>query len=213
MSTSLRPKGMFGKRIARHTLAGFISAVLGTPSSSLEPSGQSSFTKPVYIGDTITATVTVSELIPGTPFWGLCQPNGDVLIKGTAVMPPRHKIDLQQLNIMILRTVLTVRLLLLFAAAAMEKPPPGAGSVYILLVNRGSVALLLSELGQYKNYDCHSGENHQDDPHDDVAGGTGGRALPAVVAEIILNPQLAGRWEYPHRWCRCRRAALILGLR
>ena len=60
-------KGMFGKRIAHGMLsAGFISAVLGTmlPGPGTIYMGQElRFTKPVAIGDTITATVTVAEMI------------------------------------------------------------------------------------------------------------------------------------------------------
>ena len=61
-------KGMFGKRIAHGMLsAGFISTVLGTqlPGPGTIYMGQElRFTKPVFFGDTITATVTVAELIP-----------------------------------------------------------------------------------------------------------------------------------------------------
>ena len=91
-------QGMFGKRIAHGMLsAGFISAVLGTklPGPGTIYMGQElRFTKPVYIGDTITATVTVSELIPEKNraiLETVCtNQNGDVVIKGTAtVMPPK----------------------------------------------------------------------------------------------------------------------------
>ena len=91
-------KGMFGKRIAHGMLsAGFISAVLGTklPGPGTIYMGQElRFTKPVCIGDTITATVTVSELIPEKNraiLETICtNQNGDVVIKGTAtVMPPK----------------------------------------------------------------------------------------------------------------------------
>ena len=91
-------KGMFGKRIAHGMLsAGFISTVLGTqlPGPGTIYMGQElRFTKPVFFGDTITATVTVAELIPeknrailGT----VCtNQNGEVVIKGKAtVMPPK----------------------------------------------------------------------------------------------------------------------------
>ena len=61
-------KGMFGKRIAHGMLsAGLISAVLGTmlPGPGTIYMGQElRFTKPVFVGDTITATITVAELIP-----------------------------------------------------------------------------------------------------------------------------------------------------
>ena len=91
-------QGMFGKRIAHGMLsAGFISAVLGTklPGPGTIYMGQElRFTKPVCIGDTITATVTVSELIPEKNraiLETICtNQNGDVVIKGTAtVMPPK----------------------------------------------------------------------------------------------------------------------------
>jgi 3-hydroxybutyryl-CoA dehydratase len=61
-------KGMFGRRIAHGMLsAGFISNVLGTtlPGPGTIYMGQElRFTKPVYIGDTVTATITVREIIP-----------------------------------------------------------------------------------------------------------------------------------------------------
>ena len=91
-------QGMFGKRIAHGMLsAGFISAVLGTklPGPGTIYMGQElRFTKPVYIGDTITATVTVAELIPEKNraiLDTVCtNQNGDVVIKGKAtVMPPK----------------------------------------------------------------------------------------------------------------------------
>lgn len=91
-------KGMFGKRIAHGMLsAGFISAVLGTmlPGPGTIYMGQElRFTKPVAIGDTVTATVTVSELIPEKNralLETVCtNQNGEVVIKGVAtVMPPK----------------------------------------------------------------------------------------------------------------------------
>jgi len=91
-------KGMFGKRIAHGMLsAGFISAVLGTllPGPGTIYMGQElRFTKPVYIGDTITATVTVAEMIPEknrVKLETVCtNQNGDVVITGMAtVMPPK----------------------------------------------------------------------------------------------------------------------------
>lgn len=91
-------KGMFGKRIAHGMLsAGFISAVLGTllPGPGTIYMGQElRFTKPVCIGDTITATVTVSELITEKNraiMETVCtNQDGEVVIKGTAtVMPPK----------------------------------------------------------------------------------------------------------------------------
>ena len=91
-------KGMFGKRIAHGMLsAGFISTVLGTqlPGPGTIYMGQElRFTKPVFFGDTITATVTVAELIPEKNraiLDTVCtNQNGEVVIKGKAtVMPPQ----------------------------------------------------------------------------------------------------------------------------
>lgn len=91
-------KGMFGKRIAHGMLsAGFISTVLGTqlPGPGTIYMGQElRFTKPVLFGDTITATVTVAELIPEKNraiLDTVCtNQNGEVVIKGKAtVMPPK----------------------------------------------------------------------------------------------------------------------------
>lgn len=91
-------KGMFGKRIAHGMLsAGFISTVLGTqlPGPGTIYMGQElRFTKPVFFGDTITATVTVAELIPEKNraiLDTVCtNQNGEVDIKGKAtVMPPK----------------------------------------------------------------------------------------------------------------------------
>ena len=92
-------KGMFGKRIAHGMLsAGFISTVLGTqlPGPGTIYMGQElRFTKPVFFGDTITASVTVAELIPEKNraiLDTVCtNQNGDVVIKGKAtVMPPKE---------------------------------------------------------------------------------------------------------------------------
>ncbi len=92
-------KGMFGKRIAHGMLsAGFISTVLGTqlPGPGTIYMGQElRFTKPVFFGDTITATVTVAELIPEKNraiLDTVCtNQNGDGVIKGKAtVMPPKE---------------------------------------------------------------------------------------------------------------------------
>ena len=91
-------KGMFGKRIAHGMLsAGFISTVLGTqlPGPGTIYMGQElRFTKPVFFGDTITATVTVAELIPEKNraiLDTVCtNQNGAVVIKRKAtVMPPK----------------------------------------------------------------------------------------------------------------------------
>ena len=91
-------KGMFGKRIAHGMLsAGFISAVLGTllPGPGTIYMGQElRFTKPVAIGDTITATATVAEMIiekSRVILDTVCtNQNGEIVIKGKAtVMPPK----------------------------------------------------------------------------------------------------------------------------
>ena len=91
-------KGMFGKRIAHGMLsAGFISTVLGTqlPGPGTIYMGQElRFTKPVFFGDTITATVTVAELIPEKNRAILdtdsTNQNGEAVLKGKAnVMPPK----------------------------------------------------------------------------------------------------------------------------
>ena len=91
-------KGMFGKRIAHGMLsAGFISTVLGTQLTgpgTIYMGQELRFTKPVFFGDTITATVTVAELIPEKNraiLDTVCtNQNGEVVIKGKAtVMPPK----------------------------------------------------------------------------------------------------------------------------
>lgn len=91
-------KGMFGRRIAHGMLsAGLISAVLGTmlPGPGTIYMGQElRFTKPVFVGDTITATITVAELIPEknrAKLETVCtNQDGEVVIKGVAtVMPPK----------------------------------------------------------------------------------------------------------------------------
>ena len=91
-------KTMFKTRIAHGMLgAGFISAVLGMylPGPGTIYMGQElKFTKPVHIGDTVTATATVEEIILeknrvilDTTF---VNQDGEVVIKGKAtVMPPK----------------------------------------------------------------------------------------------------------------------------
>lgn len=92
-------KTPFGGRIAHGILsAGFISAVLGMklPGPGTIYLGQElKFTKPVHIGDTITATATVSEIVAEKNIVKLeticTNQNGDVVVKGMAtVMPPKH---------------------------------------------------------------------------------------------------------------------------
>lgn len=91
-------KTMFKGRIAHGMLsAGFISAVLGMymPGPGTIYMGQElRFTKPVAIGDTITATVTVAEMIiekNRVILDTVCtNQNGEIVIKGKAtVMPPK----------------------------------------------------------------------------------------------------------------------------
>ena len=87
----------FGRRIAHGILsAGLISAVLAMklPGPGTIYLGQElKFVRPVYFGDTITATCTVSELLPEKNIARLetvcTNQDGSVVIKGTAtVMPP-----------------------------------------------------------------------------------------------------------------------------
>ena len=94
-ASSLTP---FGGCIAHGILsAGLISAVLAMklPGPGTIYLGQElKFTKPVRFGDTITATCTISELIPEKNIAKLdticTNQNGQVVIQGTAtVMPPK----------------------------------------------------------------------------------------------------------------------------
>lgn len=87
----------FGRRIAHGILsAGLISAVLAMklPGPGTIYLGQElKSVRPVYFGDTITATGTVSELLPEKNIARLetvcTNQDGAVVIKGTAtVMPP-----------------------------------------------------------------------------------------------------------------------------
>lgn len=91
-------KTMFNTRIAHGMLgAGFISAVLGMylPGPGTIYMGQElKFTKPVHIGDTVTATATVEEIILEKNRVILdttvVNQDGEVVIKGKAtVMPPK----------------------------------------------------------------------------------------------------------------------------
>ena len=91
-------KTMFKTRIAHGMLgAGFISAVLGMylPGPGTIYMGQQlKFTKPVHIGDTVTATATVEEIILEKNRVILdttvVNQDGEVVIKGKAtVMPPK----------------------------------------------------------------------------------------------------------------------------
>lgn len=89
---------MFGQRIAHGMLsASFISNVLGTqlPGPGTIYMGQDlRFVKPVYIGDTVTATCTVTERIAEKNRLKLdtvvTNQRGEPVITGTAtVMPPK----------------------------------------------------------------------------------------------------------------------------
>lgn len=92
-------KTQFGGRIAHGILgAGFISAVLGMklPGPGTIYLGQElKFTKPVYIGDTVTATCTVTEILSEkniVKLETLCtNQHGDIVIRGMATtMPPKE---------------------------------------------------------------------------------------------------------------------------
>ena len=91
-------KTMFKTRIAHGMLgAGFISAVLGMylPGPGTIYMGQElKFTKPAHIGDTVTATATVEEIILEKNRVILdttvVNQDGEIVIKGKAtVMPPK----------------------------------------------------------------------------------------------------------------------------
>lgn len=91
-------KTMFKTRIAHGMLgAGFISAVLGMylPGPGTIYMGQElKFTKPVHIGDTVTATATVEEIILEKNRVILdttvVNQDSEIVIKGKAtVMPPK----------------------------------------------------------------------------------------------------------------------------
>ena len=88
----------FGQRIAHGVLgAAYISAVIGTrlPGPGAVFLKQSlRFRRPVHVGDTVTARVTVSELHRGRAHVTLataCEVNGKVVLDGEAlVMVPRR---------------------------------------------------------------------------------------------------------------------------
>ena len=101
-TASLTP---FGGRIAHGILsAGLISAVLGMqfPGPGTIYLGQElKFTKPVRFGDTVTATCTVSELLPEKNIAKLdticTNQRGEVVVKGMAtVMPPKDWFPLRR---------------------------------------------------------------------------------------------------------------------
>jgi len=87
-------KSVFGERIAHGMLsAGFISAVLGMRlpgSGSIYLSQTLRFTKPVRIGDTVTARVEVLEVVSAKRRVRLAtscrNQNGEVVVDGEAVV-------------------------------------------------------------------------------------------------------------------------------
>lgn len=87
-------KTRFGKRIAHGMLSGaFISAVLGyefAERNIVYRSQTLKFTAPVFIGDTVTATATVSNIREDKPIVTLetvcTNQNGEVLVKGEAAV-------------------------------------------------------------------------------------------------------------------------------
>lgn len=89
---------MFKQRIAHGMLsAGFISAVLGTMlpgPGTIYLSQEMRFTKPVFLGDTVTVTCTVAELIEEKNRLKIetiaRNQHGDTVVEGFAtVMPPK----------------------------------------------------------------------------------------------------------------------------
>ncbi len=92
-------KSIFGQRIAHGMLsAGFISTVLGTAlpgPGTIYMAQELRFTKPVYFGDTVTATCTVVERIEEKNRIKLetvvTNQRGETVITGFAtVMPPKE---------------------------------------------------------------------------------------------------------------------------
>lgn len=92
-------KSIFGQRIAHGMLsAGFISTVLGTQlpgPGTIYMAQELRFTKPVYFGDTVTATCTVVERIEEKNRIKLetvvLNQRGETVITGFAtVMPPKE---------------------------------------------------------------------------------------------------------------------------
>lgn len=84
----------FGRRIAHGMLSGaFISAVLGyelTDRKIVYLSQSLKFTKPVFLGDTVTATATVMAIREDKPIVTLetvcTNQDGEVLVKGEAAV-------------------------------------------------------------------------------------------------------------------------------
>ena len=92
-------KSVFGERIAHGMLsAGFISAVLGMRlpgAGSIYLSQTLRFTKPVRIGDTVTARVEVVEVIAAKRRVRLAtscrNQNGEVVVDGEALVMLDHR--------------------------------------------------------------------------------------------------------------------------
>jgi len=92
-------RSMFGGRVAHGMLsAGFISAVLGMRlpgPGSVYLSQSLRFTKPVRIGDTVTARVEVLEVIAAKRRVRLAttcrNQNGEVVVEGEAVVMVEHR--------------------------------------------------------------------------------------------------------------------------
>jgi len=87
-------KTRFGRRIAHGMLSGaFISAVLGYELSErniVYLSQTLKFTAPVFIGDTVTATATITNIREDKPIITIeticTNQNGDVVVKGEAAV-------------------------------------------------------------------------------------------------------------------------------
>ena len=90
-------KGIFGKRVAHGILvSGLISAVLGNKlpgPGSIYMGQELKFLAPVFIGDTVTATVEIVELIPEKSRIKLntvcTNQDGKVVISGSALIMNR----------------------------------------------------------------------------------------------------------------------------
>lgn len=93
IDTTAAEKSRFKHRIAHGVLtAGFISTVIGTQlpgPGSIYLSEQLKFRRPVYLGDTITATVTVKEKLEKNRVHLLatcCNQNGEVVSEGESMV-------------------------------------------------------------------------------------------------------------------------------
>ena len=93
VNTVAAEDSQFKKRIAHGILsAGFVSTVIGTQlpgPGTIYLSQQLKFRKPVYFGDTITATVTVAEKLEKNRVClrAVCRnQNGDIVSEGESVV-------------------------------------------------------------------------------------------------------------------------------